>query len=315
MSTQPHQDRFKTYDQQMKILKDDKSLIINDEDFARTSLINIGYFSLVGGYKDPFKNPMTRKYINTTFGDIYALYKFDRDLRELSFRYLCEIEQKIRQVISYCFCSVHGDDQSRYLSPHSYRADKKLAGSVNNLIGILRYIANDSTEHSYLTHQRQKHKNVPLWVSVNALTFGQISKLYTLLPFAIQSAVAKEYPFANEKELEQYLRSLTLYRNVCAHNERLYCFRSRYDIPDTALHKRLDIPKNGNQYEQGKRDYFALVIALRYLLPDNSFKGYKKALIKLIRAHQNESSRLSKKELYSTLGLPDNWETITQYKR
>ena len=150
---------------------------------------------------------------------------------------------------------------------------------------------------------------------MNTLTFGQISKLYTLLPFSIQSMVAKEYLFANEKELEQYLRSLTLYRNVCAHNERLYCFRSRYDIPDTTLHKKLYIPKTGNQYDQGKRDYFALVITLRYLLPDDSFKGYKKALIKLIRTYQNESSRLPQKELYSTLSLPDNWETITQCKR
>ena len=37
---------------------------------------------------------MTRKYINTTFEDIYALYKFDRELRELTFKYLCEVEMK-----------------------------------------------------------------------------------------------------------------------------------------------------------------------------------------------------------------------------
>ena len=143
MSTQLHQDRFKTYDQQIKILEDDKSLIITDEDFARTSLINIGYFSLIGGYKDPFKNPMTRKYIDTTFGDIYALYKFDRDLRELSFRYLCEVEQKIRQVISYCFCSVHGDDQTHYLSPRSYRTEKnwqKMSTNSSKFLNILQMI-------------------------------------------------------------------------------------------------------------------------------------------------------------------------------
>lgn len=104
MPNQLQNDRFRTYDQQIDILKNQKGLIISDETITKESLINIGYFSLIGGYKYPFKNPMTRKYINTTFEDIYALYKFDRELRELTFKYLCEVEMKIRQVISYCFC-------------------------------------------------------------------------------------------------------------------------------------------------------------------------------------------------------------------
>lgn len=307
--------RFKTYDQQIQILSDKKELIISDEAVAKEALVNIGYFSLIGGYKDPFKNPMTRKYVNATFGDIFALYQFDRDLRELSFRYLCEVERKIRQVVSYCFCDVHGDDQAQYLNPASYRSEKKFSKDVSKLIHILDYNANQNTEHSYLVYQRQKHHNVPLWVSVNALTFGQISKMYALLPFAIQSAVSQAYPFVNEKELEQYLRCLTLYRNVCAHNERLYCFRSRFDIPDTSLHKKLHIPQNGSQYTQGKRDYFGLVIAFRYLLPDDSFKSFKQDFVKLIRVYQKQSTRLSKQELYSALGLPNNWTSITRYKR
>ena len=87
MPNQLQNDRFRTYDQQIDILKNQKGLIISDETITKESLINIGYFSLIGGYKYPFKNPMTRKYINTTFEDIYALYKFDRELRELTFKY------------------------------------------------------------------------------------------------------------------------------------------------------------------------------------------------------------------------------------
>ena len=38
-------------------------------------LTQIGYFSLIGGYKSPFKNPTTQKYKNgTRFEDIVALY-------------------------------------------------------------------------------------------------------------------------------------------------------------------------------------------------------------------------------------------------
>lgn len=279
MPNQLQNDRFRTYDQQIDILKNQKGLIISDETITKESLINIGYFSLIGGYKYPFKNPMTRKYINTTFEDIYALYKFDRELRELTFKYLCEVEMKIRQVISYCFCQHHGDSQTHYISTASYRSEPKYARDIAVLTNILSKIAIRDTDHSYLVHQRNAHQNVPLWVAVNALTFGQISKMYSLLPFSLQSAVAQEYPHVNEKELEQFLRCLTFYRNVCAHNECLYCFSSRRDIPDANLHRKLNIPKTGTQYTQGKRDYFALVIAFRYLLSDDSFKKFKKALL------------------------------------
>lgn len=59
---------------------------------------------------------MTRIYEQTSFEDIYALYKFDRDLRELTFKYLCEVEQKIRQLISYHFCNLYGEQQICYLT-------------------------------------------------------------------------------------------------------------------------------------------------------------------------------------------------------
>lgn len=315
MPNQSSGNRFKTYDEQIDILKNEKSLIVSDENITKQSLVNVGYFTLIGGYKYPFKNPMTRKYINTTFGDIYAFYRFDRNLRELTFRYLCEIETKIRQVVSYCFCEKHGDDQCFYITAASYRSEAKFSRDVAKLVSILRNIATVNTEHLYLVHQRKSHQNVPLWVAVNALTFGQISKMYTLLSFDLQSAVAQEYPFVNEKELEQFLKSLTLFRNACAHNERLYCFSSRYDIPDTTIHRKFNISKKGTQYTHGKRDYFSLIIALRYLLPDDSFKDFKKGLKSLIRAYQKESSRLSQEELYEKLGLPENWEKITRYKR
>lgn len=315
MPNQLQNDRFRTYDQQIDILKNQKGLIISDETITKESLINIGYFSLIGGYKYPFKNPMTRKYINTTFEDIYALYKFDRELRELTFKYLCEVEMKIRQVISYCFCQHHGDSRTHYISTASYRSEPKYARDIAVLTNILSKIAIRDTDHSYLVHQRNAHQNVPLWVAVNALTFGQISKMYSLLPFSLQSAVAQEYPHVNEKELEQFLRCLTFYRNVCAHNECLYCFSSRRDIPDTNLHRKLNIPKTGTQYTQGKRDYFALVIAFRYLLSDDSFKKFKKSLVSLIRTYQKESSRLTQQQLYDKLGFPSNWMKLTQYKR
>lgn len=103
---------FLTYQQQIQKLMDEKCLIIKDTAFAAEKLQDLGYFNLIGGYKHPFRDKMTRVYIkNTTFEDVYALYQFDDQLRELFLKYLCQIEMKVRSLLSYAFCEQHGELQ------------------------------------------------------------------------------------------------------------------------------------------------------------------------------------------------------------
>ena len=93
---------FLTYDQQIQHLEKDKLLIIKNHDSAKESLLNISYYSLIGGYKTLFYDPMTRTYLpGTTFDDILTLYKFDDTLRHLIFDYSNFIEQKLRSTMSY----------------------------------------------------------------------------------------------------------------------------------------------------------------------------------------------------------------------
>ena len=69
------------YGKQIQKLINDKGLIIQDVNLAKRMLTDIGYFSLIGGYKNLFINPMTRKYVGgTTFEDVLALYHFDEEL-------------------------------------------------------------------------------------------------------------------------------------------------------------------------------------------------------------------------------------------
>ena len=303
---------FLTYQQQIDKLVNEKKLLISDRTFAENALKQIGYFSLIGGYKRPFINPTTRIYeSNTQFEDIYALYTFDKELRELVFKYLCEIEQRIRQLTSYAFCSIHGESQIAYLDPGSYKIGKAQPDELKKLIDTLDFHANRDTEHAYLVHQRKVHKNVPLWVLMNTLTFGQLSHFYSFLPFKIQSAVSKEFDYINEHELEIYLSALTWFRNICAHNERLYSFRlGRLDFPDKPLHKNLNISKKGSQYLNGKKDLFGLIIAMKYLLPEDSFAQLNDALKHLIHKYTKQSSRINKDKILSIMGFPPDWEKI-----
>ena len=154
-----------------------------------------------------------------------------------------------------------------------------------------------------------------MWVLVNGLTIGNLSKFYFLTTQDLQIKVSKNFYGVNEKQLHQYLTVITKFRNVCAHNERLYSYRTKDTIPDTVLHKKLGISKKGTEYIQGKRDLFSLVIAFRYLLPNEDFKKFKKSLIQIIRHYFKTSSVLTETQLNEMMGFPSDWKDISKYKK
>lgn len=303
---------FLTYDQQISKLTNDKHIVIDDEVIARKALKHIGYFSVIDGYKTPFINPMTRIYENgASFEDVLALYSFDRDLRFIFFRYLCEVEIFMRQLISYNFCLRHGELQGKYLDKNNYdlSSPDKIDG-VDKLLKTLRYHAISDTKHSYLVHQRKAHKNVPLWVLMSTLSFGQTSKFYSFLKYKMKDDIAHEFPCLTKDDLETYLERLSLIRNTCAHNERLYCFEFDKDLPDTSIHVSLQIPIKGEQYIYGKHDLFSSVIALRYLLPEDSFSQFISELSACIDTYLEKAEHMTCEKLYAYMGFPTNWKDV-----
>lgn len=307
---------FITYTAQVEKLTNEKQLIVTDTNFAITSLKNISYFGLIGGYKDPFIDVHTHKYINnTTFEDIVALYEFDEELRGLFFKYLCHIEIKLRSSISYYFCQKHGERQEEYLNPNNYSTSPKSKRGVIKLIKILDNVANKNKDHKYLVYQRNKYHNVPLWVILNALTFGQISKIFEFLPQKMQGLICQDFGNIKKNDMIKYLKVLTLYRNVCAHNERLFSHHTYSSIPDTLIHKKLNIPKHHSKYICGKNDLFCVVITFRHLLPRADFLVFKKHLMHIFNQYKKKNSNLKLDKLYEYMGFPSNWKHITKFRK
>lgn len=305
---------FLTYQQLLNKLVNEKNLIINDLAFAEEKLKECGYFNIIGGYKVPFTDPNTRKYVNnTTFDDIYALYQFDIQLKKLFLSYLCQIERRIAVSIAYAFSEEYGNAQMEYLNENNYNNVPHNIGEITKMVKVLERAIN-GTKHGYINHHRDAKGNVPLRILVNALTIGNISSLYALSKHRVRSKVSHNFVHVSEKELEQYLRVLVIFRNMCAHNERLFSSNAHSDIPDTILHSKLKIPKTGEQYIYGKRDLFSLVIAFRYLLPKEDFMIFKKELVDAITKYLKISGRLGEAELLQYMGFPVNWKSITRYK-
>ena len=305
---------FITYAEQIDKLKYEKGLIIESPEYAEESLQYIGYYALIGGYKHPFIDIRTRKYINNTcFEDIIMLYEFDEELRGVFFKFLCHVERRMRSSLSYHFCKKHGEGQEAYLDQRNYSSISKYSKGIAKLIKLLDVMAKENNDHEYLVYQRNKYHNIPLWVLMNALTFGQVSKMFEFLPQKMQGDICKDFGSIRKNEMIKLLKVLTLYRNVCAHNERLFSYRTYIDIPDMLLHEKLCICKNGAKYIHGKNDLFGVVIALRYLLSGPDFLKFKKQIVNLLKKYERRN--LEPNIVMEYMGFPENWKEITKFKK
>lgn len=68
------------------------------------------------------------------------------------------------------------------------------------------------------------------------------------------------------------LAVMTKFRNVCAHSDRLFDFRTKDALCDMKIHERLFLPREYGRYVYGKNDLFAQLIILKLLLPEDEFK-------------------------------------------
>lgn len=150
---------------------------------------------------------------------------------------------------------------------------------------------------------------MPLWVLINVMTFGQMSKLYACQKGQIKIKVCNDFGKIKINEFEKMIAISTKFRNVCAHNERLFDFRTKDALLDMNIHKRLHLQRKKDRYQCGKNDLFAEVIILKLLLPDedfNAFYGELKWCFEHYPIH---------KQVLDKMGFPGNWYRIRRIKK
>lgn len=305
--------KFLTYDEQLKLLEQ-KGLIIEDKDRAICLLKEHSYFDLINGYKYPFKNKYGNYKRNTTFENIHLLYCFDDEIRIALIRAIMEVEIHIKSLLSYAFCEEFGSEEEQYLNRNNY--DCSDDSVFNKFIETINNSLENNGSYSYIKHQREKYGNIPLWVLVKALTFGTISKMYSIQKPHIKKQISEEFVGINEKDLEDILAVLTKFRNVCVHNERLFDHKYyKRSITDTKIHEKLGIDKRNGQYVRGKSDLFAVVIGLKYLLPKESFDIFIDEIENAIKKLTTRTHQIQKAQLCKYMGFPDNWFDIKEMEK
>ena len=303
---------FKTIDEQIEILKS-KGLNIDDIEYAKAVLLRENYF-FISGYRHLFlKSSKDRMFVpGASFKELYAMFNFDRQIRNIFFKNILIVENNAKSIFSYQLSKKYGIKEKNYLNPANFDRSSDKIKQVNDLLKkIKRQIRVNGGQHSATMHYISNYGYVPFWVVVKVLSFGLISELYTIMKYEDQKDIAQVYGISVDS-LMIYLPILANFRNLCAHEDILYDHRTQRPIEDTKYHAYLDIEKTDGEYIYGKDDLFALVIILKKLLREEDFTLLINELSYEIDILDGKLDSIGIDKVLDRMGFPVNFREIAR---
>ncbi len=301
---------FKSLDEQISIMKN-KGLIINDIDKTKDILLRENYF-FINGYRMLFmKSKNEKKFIEgVSFDDIYAVFQFDRNLRNILFKNLLIVENNLKSVISYNFSRKYGIKEKDYLKAANFSQDIKKVRQVNDVLNkVKRQIKLNGRQHSATLHYLSNYGYIPMWILVKLLSFGMINELYSILKPEDKLSIAEFYNLDVET-LGIYIGLLSNYRNLCAHEDIVYDHKTQKEIPDTIYHRNLNIPLVNDEYEYGKNDIFSVVIMLKFMLKDSDFRDFVNEVSYELDLLDGRVNSIPQSKILDIIGFVPNWKEI-----
>lgn len=180
---------YKSYRQQLNILRSRGMVIGKGSQGSRVMRILEceNYYNVINGYKELFLASKATATADeayktgTTFDEVYALYNFDRELRNIYLKYLLKLENTFKTVIAHEFSAKYGHDNYLKIENFDNSTERNISSSIKLIGDIQQEIARQmSKHHQVVTHYITEHGYIPLWVLVNVLTFGKIENFSVL---------------------------------------------------------------------------------------------------------------------------------------
>lgn len=241
-------------DKQIEMLKK-RGLIFKDEANAREIILRENYDTLIRGYTDVFLSLKKKNHEfddETYFEELYAIYCFDRELKNLFFSYLHMIEAHIKSYIAYMFINKYGN--INFLKEENF-----MENSHDKYLKLMEQISSN-IERSYHEHININSKDISPLILVKYFTFGNITNLEQILKIS-DKEILENYTGVSYQDLEEYLRVLNIVRNICAHGDILFNIKVYAKIDD-----------KGNKFEKHK--LYSIIKILNRLLSDDEFNYF-----------------------------------------
>ena len=308
---------FLTLQEQIENLKS-KGLIVENNSFYRNLLFDNNYYNIINGFKCPFLEDGTRPNVfkkGTKFEEIYSLYLFDRKIRNLVLEYSLIVENSFKTKVAHVFAREYGENEYLNCLNYKYSTVKEKMKTIT-LVNSISIAINRNNKHPIYKHYIDDKKTmIPIWALVSLLDFGTIREAYENLKDNNQFEIAGYYKL-NVKMFISFISTLNMFRNVCAHDNRLMQYRitnEKFAISDTKIHSELKISKNDNgNYCCGKKDFFALMIVFKYLLNEQQFKMFFEKVVYEFDELSKNIFSVKMDEIFKLYGMPIEDKNIGQ---
>ena len=291
---------FKTIEEQIVILES-RGLIIEDKELAKKALSNLNYYRL-SAYTLTLRKD-DRLYKNVHFSDIMQIYNFDMELRSTLMYLLESIEVSMRTYIGYYHAKQYG--ALGYLDSFSFEDEERFNKFTDD---YKKAIAEYGDKEVFVKHHNDIYDGkFPIWVLVELLTLGSLSRLFKNLPKDIRDEICKSnYGKINDEYIGNWLQGFTILRNICAHRGRLYNRQIPFTLRLGKRDKKI-FQDNHISINKAGKQLFAYLIVMKKMIPDSDVWD----------TFTDRLSNLTKKYPFVRLdyyGFTNDWEKILGIK-
>lgn len=161
---------------------------------------------------------------------------------------------------------------------------------------------------------------MPLWVLVNALTIGNMSYFYNSLDSKLKEVIARDFSkqFKREYssvekiesgELQQIIKTINLFRNVCAHEEILFLFKLNKKVKFTIFSKYFK--SEGFDVEAiAKSDLFTLILLLKLVMLKVDYLELIENIDVIFNKYKDKFNSIYFNDIIELSGFVDGWKSI-----
>lgn len=253
---------FKTIEEQITILQQ-RGLIIDDAQKAKRFLSNLNYYRLSAYTLTLRKNDMF--YNNVHFSDVMQIYNFDMELRSILMYLLESIEVSMRAYIGY-FHGKHYGALGYYCSS-AFENKEYFEKFKNDYSNAIKEYGNKEV---FVKHHNDAYEgNFPIWVLVELLTLGTLSRLFKNLPREVRNEICKNnYGKIKDLYIGNWLQGCTILRNICAHRGRLFNRQIPFSLRFSSKDKKL-LTQNNDSINKINNKLFAYIVVMKKMVPDS----------------------------------------------
>lgn len=281
---------FLTNSELLAKVKSQNLIVDNELDFF-SWVDKVGYDNLINGYRLPFGSSLNEHnsfiyYKDANFNHIITLYNFDFDLKLLTFKYTSIVELKIKNELSNIICQSCGVDYKNFLKLENFKDEdnfkriKELTEkNINSIIipyeeSVQQNIEPKIINHSIIDSYINANGTIPFWSLTQILTLGDVVNIICSINNNLCSQISRIYKLQPET-LQNYLLRVRLFRNVCAHQEKLYNYKTINRLKTKNIKhliNRLNMESPSENYDV--RNYKSLVIVFKMLLSEDDFSEF-----------------------------------------